>query len=799
MQRTTLLMVLVLALVVSSGISAVGSSAVARAVPVRIMPLPSHGAGPIVAGPIRSNAAPAPLSGWNWSNLTAWQAGRGAALNGSLETAAWDPSLGGILALVEAKATSTVATWLFQNGSWSALNVTGTPPITQGEMTYDGYDGYIVFYGGVNSTGSLSNQTWIFYRDSWIQIEPTVNPTAEVGFSLTYDPAAQEVVLVGGYDGSLSFNATWLYHDGQWSQGPPLPGPGLFAPLMAYEAATGADILFGGSLNSGGTNNQTYAYRIGGWSVVNTVNGPAAPSRWIGAMASDPANGAVVLVEDATSAYNGALATWSYFMGRWSNLSATGPVPMESYGALVGDPALNSTAYVGGEVVIANLKFAIRGPVPITWVLHGPLHLSLVASPSGPLRNLGNATVFHALVSGGIGTAPTFDWSAPTVGCGTSSGPLLTCSDTVTGPYSVSVSVRDPGDLPVVASLNYTVILPTLGAPSASRPSADVGQSVTFTLPLPAGAAPTSIVWLGLPPGCFQPTAASVACAPIASGTFSIRGSVSYPNGTSVVGSALTYAVSNDPALGRPILRTAGTVNSTIDVGGSANLSAALAAPGSGGPYRYNWTGLPAGCPEVNASVVPCRPTSSGLYQVAVEVTDSNGQTVLSPAAILEVNPPLLVTPALLSGALSVGAPTNWTASISGGTGPFALSWFVGGTEVGQGPFLSYRFTATGPATVTVRANDSTGALQSASIIVEVGPTLPGGSGSGSSSNGATPAEQAIWVAALILALLAIGGVAYLLWRRSPPTAAVHPPGPVAPPAAPAGTASKQPSSDDHP
>lgn len=443
---------------------------------------------------------------------------------------------------------------------------------------------------------------------------------------------------------------------------------------------------------------------------------------------------------------------------------------------------------MGGLQEQVNGPFPTFTPLPESWLFHGPLSLALTESPGGSTRNLGESTEIHAMVAGGIGAGPTFEWSVPSGNCGTSTGPLLICPDNVTGPYTVSVSVRDPGDLPVVAALNYTVIRPTLGAPLASRGSADVGQPVTFTLPLPTGPAPTSIVWSGLPTGCLVPTGASVACAPFASGTYAIRGDVSYPNGTSVVGAALQFPVSNDPALGIPQIRTPGPVNATLDVAGSANLSAILISPGSGGPYRYSWTGLPAGCSSINASMQPCRPSSAGLFQVAVAVTDSNGQTEVSPPAILDVNPPLVIEPpTLLSGHLSLGAAANWTVSISGGTAPYAVVWSVAGDEVGQGPFLGYRFSSTGPVTVTVRANDSAGAVQSASVVVEVGPAVPATSGTSSTASpGAT--EEVIGIAALVVALPALLGVVYLLGRRRPPTI-VHPPPGRDAPSPPAGAA----------
>lgn len=209
-----------------------------------------------------------------------------------------------------------MSTWLFHNGSWSELNGTGTPDRSDAGLAYDGYDGYMVLYGGfVQPTGAFSSQTWIFYRGNWIQIDPTQTPSATASFAMTYDPAAQELVLVGGYAGTNAFNATWLFRQGQWSPGPQFPGPALYDPLMAYESATGALILFGGTTNSGPVFDQTWAFRIGGWSWVNAPISPPAPALWPGSMASDPGTGGVVLVEAANQSYSGGVSTWSYLEG----------------------------------------------------------------------------------------------------------------------------------------------------------------------------------------------------------------------------------------------------------------------------------------------------------------------------------------------------------------------------------------------------------------------------------------------------------------------------------------------------
>src|SRR5580692_3822739 len=97
--------------------------------------------------------------------------------------------------------------------TWTQL----TPSLSPGarawtSMAYDPAGGYIVLYGGYNSSGArYYNDTWTFSNGTWTQLVSKQAPQSQAGLVLTYDPALKGIVTFGGqyYD-----NQTWLFRGG---------------------------------------------------------------------------------------------------------------------------------------------------------------------------------------------------------------------------------------------------------------------------------------------------------------------------------------------------------------------------------------------------------------------------------------------------------------------------------------------------------------------------------------------------------------------------------------------------------
>ncbi len=733
-------------------------------------------------------AAPSPptLPGWQWTNLTAGISITPCVFQNGCY-AAWDPALDGIVVLSFLSGVASME--LYQNGSYRAIHATTLPaPAYLGGLAYDAADGYLVLFGGYNQAGYYANQTWTFSGTTWTQLSPATSPPPMASFGMAYDPSLSEVVVVEGSSGGSPINTTWLFRAGTWTPGPALPSAGLYNMAVAYDAAASALIAVGGANSVGQGTNATWKLTATGWSPVALASGSELPGGTY-LLAPSPAGPGLV----AYSSVVAAVGTWLYGNGSWTNVTApVGPSAAETESVLATDPTDNTTLLVGGNI----LNPSGPGPVeyPVTWVLHAALDLGGRTDPPGATVASGRPVDLIALATGGIG-GYRYTWSNAAAGCAPATGPgglplpqELLCTESTVGNYSATATVVDPADPPARTTLTFSVVPgPVVGLPAASRAGADVGQVVSFSVPIAGGVAPWTVAWTGLPAGCSGNSGPLVVCAPTAAGSSSIAATVTDASGAVAVGAALPFVVAPDPVVGAPVFGSPGPVAAT-DVGRWANVSVSLPGTGAGGPYTYAWSGLPAGCPGTDAATVACRPAAPGVAAVTVAVTDANGFSATSPAAALVVNGNLSVLAERTGGNASVGAPTYWTAAIAGGTAPFAESWYVGPTEVGAGPSLTYAFGAAGTATVTLVVTDSAGstAVSNHTVTVLASPPTPKSPTVTGSTSGLTSWEMAALVAAVVLGIAALGVSGVVLLRRprtsaaaaAPPAATEPPKGP---------------------
>jgi hypothetical protein len=223
--------------------------------------------------------------------------------------------------------------------------------------TFDGADGYVLMFGGVNDANMPVAYTWSFVHNNWTNLTPTVGsgPSARFGVGMAYDAADGYVVLFGGcFDYAACSRVsgdTWTYLHGRWTN---LTGSLAVAPSprghvqMVYDANMSAVILFGG-LGPGSTFlNDTWMFKGGAWSEVSTPSSP--PSREGGTIAYDPVSKADVLF-GGNSAKMGRLAdTWTFHGGVWTNItSASIDIPPPRWlGAMTYDAADGYMLLVNG-------------------------------------------------------------------------------------------------------------------------------------------------------------------------------------------------------------------------------------------------------------------------------------------------------------------------------------------------------------------------------------------------------------------------------------------------------------------
>ena len=142
---------------------------------------------------------------------------------------------------------------------------------------------------------------------------------------------------------------------------------------------------------------------------------------------------------------------------------------------------------------------------------------------------------------------------------------------------------------------------PTVYAPIASRPRADVGQAVFFNVTVNGGVAPFTYQWLGLPSGCSSSNSSSLTCIPNGTGVFPIHVAVVDTMGNSGTGTRLNYTVTNDPVV------TITATPSTVRAGQTVQFGMVLVG-GAQWWVDWNWSGLPPACrgPPSTGGLYPC-------------------------------------------------------------------------------------------------------------------------------------------------------------------------------------------------
>ncbi len=241
---------------------------------------------------------------------------------------------------------------------------------------------------------------------------------------------------------------------------------------------------------------------------------------------------------------------------------------------------------------------------------------------------------------------------------------------------------------------------------AASRTTADVGQTVTFTPSGSGGTSPYSYPWYLN--GTFQSTAT-------AAWTWTPSGGGSYSNYVDLVdadydesgpSSTVAVSVTSDPTLGVPVATPS---SGAIDLGQSVTFTSA--APSGGlSPFAYSWTSLPTGCTNSMVATVTCAPTVAGTYSVVDQVTDGNSFVVAStPSLSYTVDGPLTASLSASPTLIDVGQSLNLTVTAGGGSGSYSYAYSglpAGCASANVTPLLCTP-TSSGNSSVTVIVSDT--------------------------------------------------------------------------------------------
>lgn len=402
---------------------------------------------------------------------------------------------------------------------------------------------------------------------------------------------------------------------------------------------------------------------------------------------------------------------------------------------------------------------------------------------SRPSADVGQSVTFSVTATGGA--APlAYTWIGLPEGCSGSTNVVICAPTAPMSTSDIEVNVTDANGFTVTSGvLVFTVYAPPLaGTPTASVPSADVGQSVTFATVISNGSGGFLYTWSGLPAGCSGSTATIVCASLSAADPYSVTVTVQDSNGISNTSAALNFTVYPDPTVSTPVASAPG-----IDVGQTVTFSAT--GGGGSGTLSWAWSGLPTGCTGTTTGTVSCTPTAAlSASSITATVTDPNGFSVTSSALVYTVDAALTVTVKVSPSSLLEGAAVTFTASVSGGSGGFVYAWsgLPAGCS-GTGASITCKPSSSGSYSVGVSVTDSNHATAKATGSVSVQSAFLG-----------LPSAEGIALLAvgILAAIVLVGLLAVLLVRRRRRAqSAPMPwsPSPTAPPPAAAAPAASAP------
>ena len=375
---------------------------------------------------------------------------------------------------------------------WSTLSPAASPPpLAYPAAAYDSDNDTMVLFGGVASSGALSNSTWVWNGSTWRDYPGSqiVAPQARELAAMAFDPVLHQLVLFGGRGpGGELLGDTWAWNGASWYQvtqklSGQAPGPREGA-AMAYDGH-GNLVLFGGD------------GPVLGAGAGTTTAGPSGTA--VGSHAGG--SGVASTTGAATSATAVALGdTWLWTSSGWVASPAAGP-GARTAASLAYDSGTDSVVMFGGS----SSPVASGSPAYLsdTWTWNGSTW------SAAPAPTAGTATTGAAPAPGPrFGAAAAYDPPSGGVVLFGGSGPGGFLSDTWLwdgDTWSAAAASGDPGARAGVAAAYDTagqqlVVFGGAGKAGSAGGTADAGGNYGSTL---GGAAAvlggTSVLTAGAP------------------------------------------------------------------------------------------------------------------------------------------------------------------------------------------------------------------------------------------------------------------------------------------------------------
>ncbi|MCI4336802.1 MAG: hypothetical protein L3K17_06360, partial [Thermoplasmata archaeon] len=502
--------------------------------------------------------------GGTWTNLTA-TAGTPPAFFGSMT---YDTLDGYVLYFGGYTLSDQLsnATFTFSGGSWSntSSTVRGAPSARcYYGIAYDAGLKEVLLYGGlvqlyVYNSSEYSTETWGYAGGTWTLLAS--NGTSYNTQSMVYDVADNETILLGSSNFTLSPPnvVTWVFFGNHWGIG----APALAPSSRIADAGRAFTLRVTDSPNAGGLSYQYTGLPIGcssantarltciptvtgNYSIGVEVSGAGgffATARTTIEVAAPPAVIAFTPTASvgevgtpigfALAATSGAGGlTYSYLGLPAGCLSANTP-QLTCVPAVAG--SFTVTADVTDTVGFTAAGSAIFQVVP-----------ALEISAFGPVQavaDAGQSVHLHTTLIGGVGPF-AYQYTGLPAGCAGVDTGTVSCRLSAVGNFAIGVHASD--SLGVFAQgrasllVNPSLTVNSLGLSTTLVP---VGGSTVLTTSIAGGTAPFEYAYTGLPNGCTGVASASVTCASLAAGTYTVSVTITDATGAVATGTG-TFTV----------------------------------------------------------------------------------------------------------------------------------------------------------------------------------------------------------------------------------------------------------------
>ncbi|HYK94050.1 MAG TPA: hypothetical protein VEY07_08445, partial [Thermoplasmata archaeon] len=287
-----------------------------------------------------------------------------------------------------------------------------------------------------------------------------------------------------------------------------------------------------------------------------------------------------------------------------------------------------------------------------------------------------------------------------------------------TGGFSEAwYTIRDRASPAVPLALRSVSAMPAYAAE---------GAPLALTATATGGTGGRSYSWMGLPPGCAG-TTANLSCRPTSGGNFTVTVTVTDAVGNHVSGSV------NLTVSGLAIVAFTATPSS-FTLGSSTVLVVTLGGSVSGPHYAYS--GLPTGCPSVDASTLSCTPNEAGRFTVQVTVSSTVGSARDTTAFTVIPTAPSIGAFVASRPMIDLGDSVALSVNGSSGSGPYAvgLTGVPGCNQSANIPTLSGPWSArllctpstvgTFVANVTITDSNQLSTYRVTSLVVHALPSI---------------------------------------------------------------------------